>query len=91
MAIAHAVLRSMVDSLYCKTLFITHYPLVATDLEREFRNEVHNVHMGYEERTRIDGSQEITFLYRLTNGLAPGTSYDCSQTRLGPIPRILWH
>lgn len=72
MAIADAVLHQLVGTIKCKTLFITHYPLVASDLERKFPNDVQNLHMGYEEVSRIDGTREIVFLYRLTSGIASG-------------------
>lgn len=72
MAIADAVLQQLVQTIKCKTLFITHYPLVATNLEKKFPLEVQNLHMGYEEETHMDGTREITFLYRLTLGIASG-------------------
>jgi len=70
MAIAHAVLHRLVHTKRCKTLFITHYPLVGADLARQFPADVQNLHMGFTEDTRINGMREITFLYRLTKGLA---------------------
>jgi DNA mismatch repair protein MSH3 len=72
MAIADAVLRHLVQQKRCKTLFITHYPMVAADLEKTYPDDLENLHMQYRTDTRIDGSREITFLYQLTSGLAPG-------------------
>jgi DNA mismatch repair protein MSH3 len=72
MAIADAVLHHLVENIKCKTLFITHYPLVASDLESQFPLDIQNLHMGYEEVSRIDGTREIIFLYRLTSGIASG-------------------
>jgi DNA mismatch repair protein MSH3 len=72
MAIANAVLHQLVDTIKCKTLFITHYPLVASDLESRFPLDIQNLHMGYEAVSRIDGTREIAFLYRLTSGMASG-------------------
>jgi DNA mismatch repair protein MSH3 len=72
MAIADAVLQQLVETTKCKTLFITHYPLVASNLEKKFPLEVQNLHMGYEEDTRLNGRRDITFLYRLTPGIASG-------------------
>lgn len=72
MAIADAVMQQLVESTKCKTLFITHYPLVASHLEQRYPSDVENLHMGYEEDTRIDGTREITFLYRLAPGMASG-------------------
>ena len=40
MAIAQAVLQHLVQVKKCKTLFITHYPLVATELERRFPGDL---------------------------------------------------
>ena len=72
MAIADAVLHQLVETIKCKTLFITHYPLVASDLESRFPLDIQNLHMGYQEVSRIDGTREIIFLYRLTSGIASG-------------------
>ncbi|CDO74876.1 hypothetical protein BN946_scf185004.g26 [Trametes cinnabarina] len=85
MAIAGAVLQHLVDSVKCKTLFITHYPQVATDLERMFPSEVGNMHMGFTEETRIDGSREVTFLYRLEPGLV-AESFGVECARLAGLP-----
>lgn len=76
MAIADATLQYLVQSKKSKTLFITHYPLLATRLEAKFPHDVQNLHIGYEAETRIDGTRDITFLYRLISGLATGT-FDC--------------
>jgi DNA mismatch repair protein MSH3 len=48
MSIAYAVLKYLVESAGCKTLFITHYPLVASEIARLYR-EVTNEHMGFIE------------------------------------------
>lgn len=88
MAIADAVLHQLVGTIKCKTLFITHYPLVASDLERKFPNDVQNLHMGYEEVSRIDGTREIVFLYRLTSGIA-SESFGIECGRLAGLPESL--
>ncbi|KAL7283069.1 hypothetical protein ACG7TL_002493 [Trametes sanguinea] len=85
MAIAGAVLQHLVESVKCKTLFITHYPQVATDLERMFPSDVGNMHMGFTEETRIDGSREVTFLYRLEPGLV-AESFGVECARLAGLP-----
>ncbi|KAI9056873.1 hypothetical protein FKP32DRAFT_1584914 [Trametes sanguinea] len=85
MAIAGAVLQHLVESVRCKTLFITHYPQVATDLERMFPSDVGNMHMGFTEETRIDGSREVTFLYRLEPGLVT-ESFGVECARLAGLP-----
>ncbi|TDL27572.1 DNA mismatch repair protein MSH3 [Rickenella mellea] len=88
MAIASAVLEHLVQSTRCKTLFITHYPLVASELQHKYPQELRNVHMGYTEDTRIDGTRNITFLYRVTNGPASG-SFGVECARLAGLPESL--
>lgn len=85
MAIADAVLHHLVEEVKCKTLFITHYPLVAIDMERRFPRDVQNLHMGYSMETRIDGRRDVTFMYRLTNGFAK-ESFGVECARLAGIP-----
>jgi len=72
MAIAEATLEHLVH-VGCKTLFITHYPLVATKLERKYPSEVENLHMGYEAYLKLDGTRLVTFLYKLTRGITSGS------------------
>jgi len=92
MAIASAVLQQLVETTKCKTLFITHYPLVAAHLESKFPLDVQNLHMGYTAESHIDGTRDITFLYRLTPGVTSG-----QYRRLGMFIwmliccRVLWH
>ena len=85
MAIASAVLQHLVENVKCKTLFITHYPQVATDLERAFPSDVGNMHMGFTEETRIDGRRDVTFLYRLEPGLV-ADSFGVECARLAGLP-----
>ncbi|KAI0637370.1 muts domain V-domain-containing protein [Trametes polyzona] len=85
MAIAGAVLQHLVQDVKCKTLFITHYPQVATDLERMFPAAVGNMHMGFSEETRVDGTREVTFLYRLEPGLVT-ESFGVECARLAGLP-----
>ena len=88
MAVADAVLRHLVQETRCKTLFITHYPLVAEEIEKQFPNDVQNLHMGYAEETRINGTREITFLYQLTSGMAK-ESFGVECARLAGLPESL--
>lgn len=74
MAIADATLRYLVDTIQCKTLFITHYPMVAVELEREYPLKIQNLHMSYESFARLDGVKVITFLYKLISGFPSGMS-----------------
>ena len=85
MAVASAVLQVLVQHTRCKTLFITHYPQVATDLERQFPDDVQNLHMGFIEDTRIDGTREVAFLYQLTAGIA-AESFGIECARLAGLP-----
>lgn len=85
MAIAQAAMHHLLQVKKCKTLFITHYPLVATELERQFAREVQNLHMGFTEETRVNGTREISFLYRLTNGMST-ESFGIECGRLAGLP-----
>ncbi|KAI0792873.1 muts domain V-domain-containing protein [Abortiporus biennis] len=69
MAVASAVLHHLTETIKCKTLFITHYPQVASDIERRFPTEIENVHMAYAEYTHVNGVREVTFLYEITPGI----------------------
>lgn len=84
-AVASAVLEHLLEETKCKTLFITHYPLVATDLEKKYPRALQNLHMGYTEDIRIDGTRDITFLYRLTRGMAK-ESFGVECARLAGVP-----
>jgi DNA mismatch repair protein MSH3 len=73
MAIAGAVLEQLVEHTRSKTLFITHYPLTASEIERKYPKDVENIHMGYHvSDTRIDGTRDITFLYKVEPGITTG-------------------
>ncbi|KAF8959081.1 DNA mismatch repair protein MSH3 [Flammula alnicola] len=85
MAIADATLQYLVDKVKCKTLFITHYPLLATRLQSKFPKDVQNLHMGYEAESRINGTRSITFLYHLISGLAT-ESFGIECGRLAKLP-----
>lgn len=83
-AIAYATLAHLAE-LQCNALFVTHYPMVAEQVAREFPGEVSNWHMGFTERTASDGFSEITFLYRLERGLADA-SFGVWCARLAGLP-----
>jgi DNA mismatch repair protein MSH3 len=88
MAVASAVLQHLLQVTKCKTLFITHYPLVAIDLERRFPADLQTLHMGYTEEFRIDGTRDITFLYRLRHGIAK-ESFGVECARLAGLPEYI--
>jgi DNA mismatch repair protein MSH3 len=87
MAIASSVLQWLTERTNCKTLFITHYPLIAENLAAKYPGQITNKHMGFieegERRTRI-----IHFLYTLAQGIAPG-SYGIECARLAGLPEGL--
>jgi DNA mismatch repair protein MSH3 len=78
-AIAQAVLRFFVEDTRCITLFVTHYPQIE-EIAKEHHEQVGTFHMGFmESNTRsmvlqflvdVGGAPEITFLYKLTSGIA---------------------
>lgn len=70
MAIASGVLQHLVDVTDCKTLFITHYPSIAKELEHKYPSKLQNLHMGYHLQDRVDGIKDVTFCYKLTRGLS---------------------
>lgn len=85
MAIASAVLQYLVQTKKSKTLFITHYPQVASSLELNFSADIENVHMGFTEDTRIDGTREVILLYRLAPGIT-AESFGVECARLANLP-----
>ena len=88
MAIAGAVLEYLCQEIKCQTLFITHYPTVARELEARFPNDVGNRHMGFLEETRLNGRREIRFLYRLAEGVSTG-SFGIECATLARIPESI--
>lgn len=81
MAIAHGVLQELVDQTQSKTLFITHYPVIAANIERKYPKEVENVHMGYTSNIRFGGRREITFLYKVKRGITTGVYMHAARFR----------
>jgi DNA mismatch repair protein MSH3 len=73
MAIADGVLQQLVERMKCKTLFITHYPLIASAIERKYPKDIENIHMGYISDIRLGGRRDITFLYKVERGITTGT------------------
>ena len=65
-------LASLAEKIKSKTLFITHYPLLATKLQSKFPMYIQNLHMGYDVELCINGGRRITFLYKVMPGLATG-------------------
>ncbi|THH08198.1 hypothetical protein EW145_g2862 [Phellinidium pouzarii] len=88
MAIAGASLEYLVETRKSKTLFITHYPVIAVATERKFPDKISNLHMGFTEEVTIEGKRAITFLYRLAKGIS-SRSYGIECARLAGIPEQL--
>ncbi|KAG9120901.1 Mismatch repair protein msh3, partial [Ceratobasidium sp. 392] len=84
MAIAHAVMQHLVENIKCKTLFITHYPLIALDLEQRY-TDVSCHHMGYIEQTLPSGETTINFTYKLSPGMSK-SSFGIECGRLAHMP-----
>ncbi|KAG8764683.1 Mismatch repair protein msh3 [Ceratobasidium sp. 428] len=84
MAIAHAVMQHLVENIKCKTLFITHYPLIALDLEQRY-TDVSCHHMGYIEQTLPSGETAINFTYKLSPGMSK-SSFGIECGRLAHVP-----
>jgi DNA mismatch repair protein MSH3 len=82
-AIAHAVLDHIVTDLKPLCLFVTHYPLLAQFGEK-YPEHVLNAHMRFEEAE--DGSDNITFLYQIGEGVAH-RSYGLNVARLAGLPK----
>ncbi|RPB27367.1 hypothetical protein L211DRAFT_819242 [Terfezia boudieri ATCC MYA-4762] len=83
-AIAHAVLDHIVTTLKSMVLFVTHYPLLAQFGDR-YPDHVVNTHMKFEEAQ--DGSENITFLYQIGEGVAH-RSYGLNVARLAGLPTL---
>lgn len=78
MAIAYAVMRHLAETTKCKTLFITHYPLVASEMARQY-SEVSNGHMGFIEET-----QHGEFLVQPVSSQAKHISFSLSLSQMIP-------
>ncbi|KAG7092381.1 hypothetical protein E1B28_008738 [Marasmius oreades] len=85
MAVASATLQHLLQKIGCKTLFITHYPMLALELSKKFPRLVENLHMGYTTQPNVDGSRNITFLYVLSTGIAT-ESFGIECGRLAKLP-----
>ncbi|ODQ64665.1 hypothetical protein NADFUDRAFT_52294 [Nadsonia fulvescens var. elongata DSM 6958] len=86
-AIAHAVLWHFVQNIQSLTLFVTHYPSLAT-FEADFPKVVKNYHMGFIENKEdsSDDNPNITFLYKIVEGIAH-RSYGLNVARLASMPK----
>ena len=87
-AIAHATLSHVATQLRAACLFVTHYPQIGVELASTEPDIVTNAHLGYHEQTQTDEDgesvQNITFLYKLTPGVAPA-SYGLNVARMAGL------
>ncbi|GAB2292219.1 DNA mismatch repair protein msh7 [Dionaea muscipula] len=86
-AIAYAVFRHLVEKVYCRLLFATHYH----PLTKEFGSHpyVNLQHMActFERRSNTSESDsDLVFLYRLDSGACPG-SYGLQVALMAGIPK----
>ena len=92
-AIAHATLAHVAQRIGAACLFVTHYPQIGVELERQLPDVVSNAHLGFLETRAPDGEQHvqhITFLYKLTRGVAPA-SYGLNVARMAGIDHSILH
>ncbi|KAJ3333922.1 Mismatch repair protein msh3 [Blyttiomyces sp. JEL0837] len=84
-AIAYGTLRHLVETTKCLTLFVTHYPVLGK-LSGVLGDALRCGHMGFiENDEEKDGAPSVTFLYKLTDGLA-ARSYGLNVARLASLP-----
>jgi DNA mismatch repair protein MSH3 len=82
-AIAAAVLEHLVAK-ESTCIFVTHYPALALVAKR-YPDSVSVNHMACLETPREDGHADVTFLYRLADGLA-SASHGLNVARLAELP-----
>ncbi|KNE71997.1 hypothetical protein AMAG_15940 [Allomyces macrogynus ATCC 38327] len=83
-AIAYAVLDHIVRDVRACTLFVTHFPAlkIVADCDPQ---HVRAAHMGF---VRGEDEHEVTFLYKLADGLAD-RSYGLNVARLARVPEAV--
>ncbi|GMH78533.1 hypothetical protein TL16_g07839 [Triparma laevis f. inornata] len=80
-ALAHAVVKSLVEDTKCLTMFATHYHSLLEDWKEE-----PNVRLGHMKCHVTDGDEKnITFLYQLGEGACP-KSFGINVARLAGLP-----
>ncbi|KAI4341663.1 hypothetical protein MLD38_026357 [Melastoma candidum] len=85
-AIAEAVLHHFVHSVQCRGMFSTHYHHLAVKCSND--PGVSLCHMACQVGAGGDVTEEVTFLYRLTQGACP-KSYGVNVARLAGIPESI--
>ncbi|GAA6062466.1 hypothetical protein JCM10212_005369 [Sporobolomyces blumeae] len=83
-AIASAVLEWIATVIKAVTVFVTHYPNLAA-LATKYPDSITTNHMACLETPRSDGHCDVTFLYKLVDGLA-SASHGLNVARLADLP-----
>jgi len=84
-AIAHAVVDRLVRTTRCNTLFATHYHSLIDDWSMDPRVQLGHMECVVESERKADQGEEVTFLYRLSDGGSP-SSYGINVARLAQLP-----
>ncbi len=87
-SIAYAVLEYIHTKIKAKTLFATHF-FEITELAGRF-NGIKNVNIAVKEWTNISGKTEITFLYKVVDGVCD-KSYGINVAQLAGLPHQCIH
>lgn len=83
LAIAYAILSYFITDIQSLTLFVTHYPTLAS-FESMFPGLVNNIHMGFLEQD-TDLGKRVTFMYNAVPGVAQ-KSYGLNVAQLAGMP-----
>ena len=83
MAIAHSVLLYLVRSIRCLGLFATHYRPLAIECAREA-----GIRCQYMNCMLHPDTRQVTFLYKLTEGISP-RSYGMNVAAMAGLPPSL--
>ncbi|GAB4841767.1 hypothetical protein Ancab_022489 [Ancistrocladus abbreviatus] len=84
-AIVESVLEYFVRKVHCRGMFSTDYHRLAVDYRAD--PKVSLCHMACQVGKGADCVEEVTFLYRLTNGACP-KSYGVNVARLAVLMRV---
>jgi len=82
-AVAHATLEYLLHETGCATLFVTHYLAIALHFN-QLTNNIGAYYMDYLETESPEGTKQVVFLYKLTQGIAQ-RSYGLNVARLAGI------
>ena len=78
-AIAYSVLKYLVESTRCLTMFTTHYHLIVDEFSEE--KSIQNFYMDYEYDS---AKEELKFLYKFVKGSSP--SFGINAAKLAGVP-----